>query len=36
MAAMDMSGTPMSGDMMATPEMGDMGTAMAGKAAIPV
>jgi hypothetical protein len=36
MAAMDMSGTPMSGDMMATPEMGDMGTAMAGNAAIPV
>lgn len=36
MAAMDMSGTPMSGDMMATPEMGDMGTAMAANAAIPV
>ena len=36
MAAMDMSGTPMSGEMMGTPAMGDMGTAMAGGQAIPV
>ena len=36
MAAMGMPGTPMSGDMMATPAMGDMGTAMAGGGAIPV
>jgi hypothetical protein len=36
MAAMGVAGTPTSGDMMGTPEMGDMGTAMAGGSAISV